>query len=511
MRATVTRRELLAVTAAISGAGIFTACGVVPVAAPAAQAPKVAEQPVAAAPKSTGPVTISYWAWQGFVTQGQIGYELLEVFHKENTDVKIEVTPLAVGLGQKEKLLTAAAAGAPPDLFYMDRYLAGQLSAPGVLAVLDDKIKATKAFQWEDFWPKLRQDVTWKGKIYAVPLHTDARTFVWNKDHFLEVGLDPEKPPASWDDLQTAIKKLAKAGSGGRLERVAYTPTFGNPPAFLQWYIHFWQLGGEYLTPDNKKPNFNNKAGVDALKFMVGLLDLQGGLEKINEVLGQSVPTGSDNFTVGRVSMMTAGNWYNAVYTKQWKAPVKFGMGPLPLPPQGHKTNYQGGWTLASPQGAKNKDIAFRFIEFMLRKDIQPRWAINAGNYIPALQSVANSPEFLKEVPEAKVFLEELKTAKWVPVIPGNDEIINADAAAWTNASTKKMTPEEAIAQKEKDVQNILTKWAEFLESFTSPPRTVQWTVPVSHQGKGDWASLASMGKGCSGDGQYEGVSANPG
>lgn len=458
MATKVTRRRLFAATGGLGGAIALAACGAVPATAPSTEGEAPAAQE--SEPASAEPVTISYWAYSGFATPDGLGYNIVQRFREENPDINVEVLPIPIGLAAKEKLITAAAAGSPPEVFYMDRYLAGQLSAPGILADLTSRVNTSSVFVWEDFWPKLREDVTWKGKVYAVPLHTDGRAFHWNHEHFIEIGLDPEEPIGTWDELESAITRLHKT-SGDVVERIGFTPTFGNPPHFLQWYIYFWQLGGEYLTPDNRQPNFNNDAGIEALKFMLGLLDLQGGLEGITAALGNANPAQNDHFTVGRVSMMIHTGGTTRRY-QNWGVPVEWGVGGLPIPEGGQRTNYQGGWTVAMPEVGGHRDEAFRFIEHLMGKESQLEWAAGLG-LIPALESIAQSVEFREASPHAIPIMEELKVAKWVPVIPGNDEILRVDRTAWVNASTRAVTPEEAIAQKEAEVQAILDKWAESL------------------------------------------------
>ena len=222
MESRFTRRMLIGTAGAFSGAALFAACAT---AAPMAEgeAAEMEENGEADSKEMMGPAEVKFWTYQDFLLEGHIGNVLLKEFEEANPNVDLALTPTHIGSGSKEKLITAAAAGAPPDVFYMDRYLAGQLSAPGFLLNLNDMIKATSAFSWDDVWPKLRDDCTWKGNIYGVGLHTDARTYMYNVDHFLEVGLDPESPPATWDELQSATVKLHKAGQDGVIERLGYS------------------------------------------------------------------------------------------------------------------------------------------------------------------------------------------------------------------------------------------------------------------------------------------------
>lgn len=45
------------------------------------------------------------------------------------------------------------------------------------------------------------------GKQFALPFNADVSAFIYNKAHFRDAGLDPEKPPVTWKELQEYSKK----------------------------------------------------------------------------------------------------------------------------------------------------------------------------------------------------------------------------------------------------------------------------------------------------------------
>ena len=60
------------------------------------------------------------------------------------------------------------------------------------------------------------KSVTWKGKTYGIPTNNETMAFIWNADIFKRAGLDPEKPPATWDDVVKYSKQIHES-SGMRL------------------------------------------------------------------------------------------------------------------------------------------------------------------------------------------------------------------------------------------------------------------------------------------------------
>ena len=87
------------------------------------------------------------------------------------------------------------------------------------------------------------------GKWYSMINYTDVRLLYWNKDAFQEVGLNPDKPPATWDELRTAANRLTKRGPDTPYERLGFSTQHSQ----AYFHIFAWQNGGSFQTPDGKK------------------------------------------------------------------------------------------------------------------------------------------------------------------------------------------------------------------------------------------------------------------
>ena len=57
------------------------------------------------------------------------------------------------------------------------------------------------------------------GKTWSIPFQRSTIVLYWNKDAFKEAGLDPDKAPASWDEMIAIGKKLVKKDAGGNVVR----------------------------------------------------------------------------------------------------------------------------------------------------------------------------------------------------------------------------------------------------------------------------------------------------
>ena len=125
---------------------------------------------------------------------------LVAAANASDRQLNVEVTPQSIGITEESraKFTAAVAAGTPPDLIYVDRYLVRSFGALGMINSLEGHVKRSRSFKAGDFWPYLIKDVTWKDGLWGAPFNTDVRVFYWSKSAFAESGLDPEKPPVTW-------------------------------------------------------------------------------------------------------------------------------------------------------------------------------------------------------------------------------------------------------------------------------------------------------------------------
>lgn len=110
-----------------------------------------------------------------------------------------------------------------------------------------------------------------KPGVYGLPFNRSTMVMYYNKDMFKEAGLDPDKPPTTWDELHQDALKLAVPGSRWGFT----TPTEVWP---LQGFIG--QAGGKMLNDKGTDIGFADGSGASALKFW---LDMKNdGSMKVN-------------------------------------------------------------------------------------------------------------------------------------------------------------------------------------------------------------------------------------
>ena len=138
----------------------------------------------------------------------------LNVFEKANPDIHPKQWGglILPGGGGRAQFMLALAGGSAPDVYKAWFHILRHDIDQGFAYPLDEWIDAN----WEGWKhsPSLWREVATKnGHIYAVPTPGMAYYgLVYRKDLVREAGLDPETPPATWDEFERWCERLTKPG-----------------------------------------------------------------------------------------------------------------------------------------------------------------------------------------------------------------------------------------------------------------------------------------------------------
>ena len=161
----------------------------------------------------------------------------------------------------QQQFVSVMASGKGPDVAHIWVGALPTLARQGLLAPLDAE---ANAWDQRDFIPPvLWEPAKLDGKTYGVPRDSYFYVLLIRKDLFVKAGLDPEHPPATWDELAADAKKLTDSKKG--IAGFAFTPT-------AEGFMDFvWQAGGELLHTDadgKVRPAFNENPGITAMSFL---------------------------------------------------------------------------------------------------------------------------------------------------------------------------------------------------------------------------------------------------
>ncbi len=185
-------------------------------------------------------------------------------FEAENPDVTVELE--FSGWSQHlEKLTTWFVSGVAPDVIQIGAEDLGYVVTNRMALPLDGYL--ARWGQLSDFPKPVIVDGQGGGHQYTVPYRIDQRTLVYRRDLFLQAGLDPERPPTTWDELVDAARRLTKADGQGRITLAGFNVGIN----FLLFAPFLFQAGGSVLSEDLRRAAFNQPAGVEAMQFLVDL------------------------------------------------------------------------------------------------------------------------------------------------------------------------------------------------------------------------------------------------
>lgn len=149
-------------------------------------------------------VTLNLWSLDKDI---QPAPNLVKQFNALNNGIKIEYRLL-----QFDDVVTEAmraySTGQAPDIIAVDNPEHALFASRGAFLDLTDMIAKSDVIKPANYFPGPLASVTWKDRYFGVPKATNTIALYYNRDMFKAKGLDPLKPPQTWDELLAAARKL---------------------------------------------------------------------------------------------------------------------------------------------------------------------------------------------------------------------------------------------------------------------------------------------------------------
>lgn len=196
---------------------------------------------------------VSYWYTGPFEADPQIMHDIdkqfWEAFAKAYPNIKTDVQSITYN-ELLDKFRTALLGNSAPMVVRLQILGGVEFAAKGYLNPLKPE---DVGYVSADFWPGALKSVTWEGTGYGIPTNNETMAFIWNAKVFKDAGLDPEKPPATWEDVVAYSKqihdKLGIPGYGLVAKQNA-----GNTP--FRFMPVLWAFGGGALDETADAPGY---------------------------------------------------------------------------------------------------------------------------------------------------------------------------------------------------------------------------------------------------------------
>ena len=357
-QSTLSRRTFLQATAMLAAGSALAAC--MPAAAPQAGAGGEA-----APGETTG--TIQFWVGWGeltpFFDQFKQMPEYQEIMGGDDVQLKPSV--------KTEALLTAIAAGTPPDITSEAPYM--DLMARGVLSPIEEWVTASQYVKPADFIEGNWTRGSYQGVQYAVPALECFVRFGLNYNARLveAAGLDPDSPPVTWDDALTWHKALTKFDSAGNLLQIGLDPYDAEGSAVGDGFLAARSWGFQWFDEATGAFNLDNPQMAAAFDTMAEFYRIAGpdNMAAMRSVEGQDTWGGSFNAEVQ--AMIIEGYWHPGETFVQKPEVAAFNRAtwvPVPSERSGAKVQGTGGHMIIFFKEGKLAPNGFKFAEFLTTK-----------------------------------------------------------------------------------------------------------------------------------------------
>jgi multiple sugar transport system substrate-binding protein len=336
--------------------------------------------------------TITVWAMG---TEGEKLSVLAKDFEAANPGVSVKITPVPWDAAH-DKLATAIAGRQTPDVSLIGTTWMGEFAKTGALDPTPDVIDKNQFFAgaWDT--------TAVSGTSYGVPWYVETRLLYYRKDLAQRAGV---QPPASWSELTafaTALQQKANAKWGLYLQP-------GGQGSWQTFLPFAWQNGATLADADNKNYTLDSPEMAKALDYYASFF--KAGLSPKDLAQGQL----EQGFVNGSIASFVSGPWYIGILKDLGGASIVDKIGLAQLPKEKTGTSFVGGGDLVVFKDSKNRDSAWKFVQYLSKPQTQVAWYRTVSD-LPAVKASWDDPT-LKSDPMLSQFGQQLNDAKSPPTV----------------------------------------------------------------------------------------------
>ena len=381
--------------------------------------------------------------------------KLVQEFEAQNPDISVKAIYSGNYSDTMTKAMTSLKGGNPPHLSVILSTEIFTLIDNDAILAFDDIVTTSEEKQWLDnFYPALMENSRTSGKTWSIPFQRSTIVMYYNKDAFKKAGLDPEKPPATWEELVEMGKKLVTKDASGKVTQWGLEiPSTGYP---------YWMFGAlskqnsEVLMNDGGTESYFDHPGI------IQALDFWKDLGNKHNIM----PDGTIEWGTLRTDFLeqkTAIMWHSTGNLTAVKKNATFDFGVAMLPAKKERGTPTGGgnFYIFKQTTAEERAAAIKFIKWMTQPVRTAQWSIGTG-YLgtrPDAYETAELKAYVKEFPPAAVARDQLKFATAELSVHENGRVYKILNDAIQAALTGSKTPEKALKDAQKQAERVLKRY----------------------------------------------------
>ncbi|MBM4265623.1 MAG: extracellular solute-binding protein [Deltaproteobacteria bacterium] len=385
---------------------------------------------------------VEFWAMG---REGELVQELVPGFEERHPGVRVRVQQIPWSAAH-EKIVTAYAGGAMPDVLQVGNTWIAELAVLGAIEPLGKELAASGSGAREDWFPGVLEAGVVDGRTWALPWYVDTRLLFYRSDLLERAGA--AQPPRTWSDWMEVMTRIREAGDSAH----AILLPLGEweTPVILAL-----QNGSHLLADDDTRAAFQTPEFRGAFEFYVDLFR-KGLAPTGSEAQAGSVYQG---FAEGLFAFLVTGPWNLREFRDRLPAELASDWTTAPMPAregEGPGVSLALGASLAVARTSTHREESWRWVEYLTEPAQQIAFYRSAGD-LPARRS-AWSDGGITEDPRAASFFAQLARVVPPPRIPEWERIAARIAQHAEAAIRGDATIDTALAALDADADRILEK-----------------------------------------------------
>lgn len=375
--------------------------------------------------KTDGP--LRFWAMG---REGEVVGELMADFQHEHPGISVRVEQLP-WTAAHEKLLTAFAGDATPDVAQLGNTWLPEFAALGALKPLQPFVDATPELQPADWFSGIWQTNVVDGSLLGLPWYVDTRLMFYRSDLFARAGI--AQAPQTWAGWVQALDALRRDGT--RYPLLLPLNEFDVLLALaLQQGEPLLRNGGRY--GNFRSAGFQRAAGFFLDRFSAG---------HAQPITNNEVSNLWQEFGRGMFAMFISGPWQIGELDRRLGAARRADWATAPLPgPDGPGASTAGGASLVVFQRSKRHQDALKLLAWLARPATQQRFHALTGN-LPPRRSTWQRPGTdgrpLIEDDKSRAFAQQLERVQPAPAVPEWERIAQEMQLLANRAVAERLSP----------------------------------------------------------------------
>ncbi|AQM66722.1 putative arabinose-binding protein precursor [Vibrio campbellii] len=296
------------------------------------------------------------------------------------------------------------------------------------------------------------------GRSYYIPWNATTTLMLYNKELFVEAGLDPENPPKTWDEFLHAAEKISQLPPRADGSPV-YGTVFWNEA--LSWGSWYWSMLAQmYYNFNDGQYGLLNRFGTNPV-FDKEEAQLALFFETMAKAQQFAPLTMEKNFFSRTIGMWPQfGFGWKANLTEAAGKPMvvgeDVGLAPIPTLKEGGKSysTLDGRALMIFKNSVEKEQLSWAFLQLMMEEEFNHKANMALGQ-LPTLSALKERPYY--NTPEAKPFVEQLPNAKLNEPFALASDMASIILEQYSKAVVKQdLSPEEAVEAATKQAEQLI-------------------------------------------------------